>query len=412
MQRTIQTLLLTRDPGLEAEISGLVEDLDDEVKLVVYVEESERRALGRAMERRVDLLLVELEQDVAPIARLARELLSADHPPVVVAIYRTQEFDGDEQLSSRFVELLRAGVRDFISRPLTTPDLRSLLHRELPATAPSRSAVGRVISFVGSKGGVGKSTLSINTAVTLARGSSVLFVDASLQHGVAADLLDLEPASTLVDAAREVDRLDASLIANLSDHHGSGVHLLAAPANAIEAAAVTESVLSRVVSVARRAYDYVVIDTFPLLDSVTLAILDLSDASFVVLNDSLPTVTGTAGLLNVLDRLGVDRSRARVILNRTHPGRGLSAVDVATRLNRDIDHVVPYSSGVLKAANSGRPPAAGLGRLGRWGRALKGIAEDAAEGQPAAPSFERDPLEAPRDTENLLLRAHEQEITP
>ena len=100
------------------------------------------------------------------------------------------------------------------------------------------------------------------------------------------------------------------MIANLAAQHVSGVSVLAAaPANAIDAAAVDEGVMSRVIAVARRAYDFVVVDTFPLLDSVTLAILDMSDLAFVVLNDSARQANGTAELLTVLDRVGLDRTR-------------------------------------------------------------------------------------------------------
>ena len=379
MQRTLQTLVLTRDPGLEAEIEALSEELAEEVNLVLRFENDERRAQTRAMERRVDLLFIELDQDPAALVRFAEDLRQADHPPVIVAVYRPQGFD-DDALSSRFLGLMRAGVRDFLNRPLSTTDVRELIRRELPAASPSPTSVGRVVSFVGSKGGVGKSTTSINTAVLLARKGSTLIVDASLQHGVACDLLGLAPGTNLAEAAQEVDRLDASLLANLCARHSSGVDVLAAPPNAIEAAAVDETVIARVIAVARRAYDFVVVDTFPLLDSVTLAILDMSDVTFVVLNDSLPTVTGSAELLQVLDRVGVDRSRTRVILNRTHPGRGPAPEDIATRLDRTIDHVVPFASRVLSAANNGKPMAAGMGRIGRWGRAVAGIAKDASEG--------------------------------
>ena len=148
MQRTIQILLLTSDPGLEAELAAFAAEMSDEARLVVHVEEDDRRAVSRAMERRVDLLIVELDQDVAPLARMARELQQADHPPVIVAAYRPQSLDGDEAMSTRFVELLRSGVKDFLSRPLSITDLRSLVERELPEHAPSRQAVGRVVSFV------------------------------------------------------------------------------------------------------------------------------------------------------------------------------------------------------------------------------------------------------------------------
>lgn len=379
MQRTIQTLLLTHDPGLVSELSDFIEDPGEDVRIVLHVEEDERRAIRHATERPVDLLLVELEQDIGPAKRLADELREVDHPPVLVAAYRRHEFEGDDALSAGLVELLRAGVRDFLARPLSRPDLRELIGRELLAdrkAAPRK--VGKVASFVGSKGGVGKSTVAVNTAVGLCRSGSVLVVDASIQHGVAADLLGLSPESTLADAAREVDRLDERLLAGLVSKHSSGLDLLAAPSNAIEAAAIDETIITRVISVARRAYDFVVVDTFPLLDGVTLAILDLSNVTFTVLNDSGPTINGSAELLRVLERVGVDQGSSRVVLNRTHPGRGLgiSPEDVATRLDRPIDHFVPYSKSVLTAANSGKPRFISLTRMGAWQRAINRVVRD------------------------------------
>ncbi len=380
MQRTIQTLLLTHDPGLVTEFSAATDDLGEDVRFVLHVEEDERRTIRHATERPIDLLIVDLDQDISQAKRLAEELRGVDHPPVLVATYRRQEFDGDGALSSGLVELLRSGVRDFLSRPLSRPEVRELIDREILAgEEQSPRSVGKVLSFVGSKGGVGKSTVGINTAVGLSRSGSVLLVDASIQHGVAADLLGLQPEATLADAAREVERLDARLLAGLVTEHASGLHLLPAPSNAIDAAPVDEAVISRVISVGRRAYDYVVVDTFPLLDSVTLAILDLSHLTFTVLNDSGPTINGSAELLRVLERVGVDRSRSRVVLNRTHPGRGLgiTPTDVATRLDRSVDHVVPYSKSVLSAANTGKPRSFSLNRMSAWQRAINRIVKDA-----------------------------------
>ena len=393
-----------------------VKELHDEVRLALHVEADQRRAIARALERKVDLILVELQHDADSMVQLCLDLKDADYPPPVVAVYRAQEF-GDDQLSERFVSLVRAGVQDFLARPLSLADLRGLLERVAPTGERAPSNVGRVVSFIGSKGGVGKSTLSVNTAVTLARSGSVLIVDASLQHGVAADLLDLEPRASLADAAREVDRLDASLLSSLTSQHSSGVDVLCAPANAIEAAAVVDTVLARAVSVARRAYDYVVIDTFPLLDSVTLAVLDLSDLVYVVLNNSLPTVNGTAGLLDVLDQLGIDPNRSRVVLNCTHPGRSLSPVDVATRLEREIDYVVPYSAQVLQAANTGKPPAQGIRRIGRWGRALKSLAEDAAQVDvglkgPSTGGSQQELIQKPTPDVAELARQRTEEVAP
>ncbi len=60
------------------------------------------------------------------------------------------------------------------------------------------SALGRVVTFISNKGGVGKSTLAVNAAVGLAlrHPGRVLLVDGSIQMGVAAALLNVQPETT------------------------------------------------------------------------------------------------------------------------------------------------------------------------------------------------------------------------
>ena len=76
---------------------------------------------------------------------------------------------------------------------------------------------------------------------------------------------------------------------------------------------------------------------------------------YVTLNAFVPSVLGAAELFGVLEQLGVPSERIRVVLNHSHPRfRGcLRGVDVADRLGRDIDFVVPYSRKVLTATNAG-----------------------------------------------------------
>ena len=95
---------------------------------------------------------------------------------------------------------------------------------------------------------MGKSTTAVNAAVGLAvrHPERVLLIDASLQMGVCASLLDLTPATSLTDVVREKDRLDETLIRQLAVPHKSGLHLLAAPADAVEAGDIDDEVMSRI----------------------------------------------------------------------------------------------------------------------------------------------------------------------
>jgi len=160
--------------------------------------------------------------------------------------------------------------------------------------------------FVSNKGGVGKSTRATNTGVAIARRGkqSVLLNDGSIQMGVAAALLDLTPNATLTDLARESERFDPTMIRQTAAVHSSGLHLLAAPADAVEAMEIDDVLMARIITMARQTYDIVIVDTFPMFDRIVIAALDLSDRVYVVLENVVPTLLGGVKLLGVLERIG------------------------------------------------------------------------------------------------------------
>jgi pilus assembly protein CpaE len=245
-----------------------------------------------------------------------------------------------------------------LRRPLSAVDLGQIVERLSKQNAAVPSRLGKVVSFVSNKGGVGKSTMAVNAAVGLAQRypGRVLLVDAALQIGNCAAMLDVQPGMSLVDAAREHTRLDAVLLEQLAIPHPSGLHLLAAPANAIEGAEVGEDTLSRVLSLARRTYDYVLVDTFPLFDRNVMAVLDQTDEAYVVLENVVPTLLGIEQFLKLLTSIGFPIEKQRMVLNRYSRRQGnLVPSDAAQRLDRPMDLVVPYDRALIVAANLGQP---------------------------------------------------------
>jgi len=374
---SLEILIASPDPKLREDVETAVESLA--APPLVRTAAGPREALSAARDRSPAWLLLELGPDPTSAIQLVRDLETVSPETRVAAVLADSLAAADVAESEIMIAAIRAGVQDFLRQPISSHELEQLLERGRRSRAAGPQRAGKIVSFVSTKGGVGKSTLAVNVAAGLAarHPGRVLLVDVSLQLGVAATMLDLRTAATLTDVARERERLDETLVTELATQHPCGLHLLAAPADAIEATHVDDEVISRVLTLARRAYDYVIVDTFPFLDPVMVSILDLSDRGYVIIEPTVPTLLGAARLLQVLDNLGFERDRRRVILNRyAKVAGGLTPTDAAQRLGESIQHVVPYNRRVLVAANTGQPLALNRRRFSRLDRALDHLIAD------------------------------------
>jgi pilus assembly protein CpaE len=373
----LDVVILAADGGLQDELRAAA-DFRGEVRPRLRFVQDEHSLQAEVRSRPPSLVLVPLSLGVREVLRLSRELAAAVPPIPLVGMFRPGEFTEGAAESSVLIEAMRGGVRDFLRRPVSSAELRQLLTGpEAVAAVPVggvASEAGRVVCFISNKGGVGKSTLALNTAVSLSlrHPGRVLLIDASLQMGVAASLLNVQPARTLANVAAERERLDLTLLRQMAIEHSSGLHLLAAPADAVAAMDVDDTLISRLIQLARRAYDFVIVDTFPLFDRVVVAVLDLSDLVLVVMENVVPTLIGGTALLRVLEQIGVPAERQRLILNRQQDISGnLTIEDIAVRLNRAVDYVFPWEKRLITAANLGEPAALRSPMFSGFARALQ-----------------------------------------
>ena len=284
VDKSLRVLIVGADRALEDEFLSALARIPDRQGTLYYAE-SARDALEVARRRQPDLILIEIDRGAGEIAALTKDLQAQVPESAIAGAFLPDRLEQGQSEGATIIELLRAHVRDFLRRPLSATELRAVLDRlfsRVPGAAPV--AHGRIAAFLSNKGGVGKSTLSVNVACGLAlrHPDQVLLIDTSLQIGTCAMLLDLKPTTTIVDAVRERDRLDKTLLRHLALKHSSGLRLLAAPSDALEAAEVDDEAIVRIVNMARRSFKYVIVDTFPMLDSVLMSILDVTDVAFVV----------------------------------------------------------------------------------------------------------------------------------
>lgn len=299
------------------------------------------------------LLIVELSESTDVLRSWQRAIEVSDIPCPVIGVID----DDAEMRDELLVEAVRVGFRDFLRRPASAGEIAGILRR-VEKSRPEAGDRGRLLAVASTKGGVGKSTIATNTAVHWARtsGKRVLLVDASLQLGVTASLLNLTPTMTIADVAGMSDRLDATMLREVTTRHASGLHVLAAPPNPADAADVDDECMALVLGIAKVAFDLIVVDSFPLLDATTLAIFDRADHVCIVTENSVPTLSGTAAMLRTLDDLDIRQARRSLVLNRFQKCAGsVTASDVENQLGDQVASVIKLDRRVLEAANLGQP---------------------------------------------------------
>jgi pilus assembly protein CpaE len=269
------------------------------------------------------------------------------------------------------VKGLRAGADDDIVKPFHPAELmariRALLARSGlggARTGSVQATLRRVVVFYGAKGGVGNTTLAINTAIALAAEHKrrVGLVDANLQFGDLRVFLDLKlDTASIVNAISEPE-LDADLLRRLVVSHSSGVDLLLAPTTPEQADVVMENhraspeALSRVIELLRTMYDYTVIDASRSLDDVTIHLFDEADVVYVVLTADLSCLKNVQLVLKTMTELGYPRDKVQLVLNRSNAFTGINIANAESVLGRPIAHkVINEYRGAIGALNSGAP---------------------------------------------------------
>jgi len=211
--------------------------------------------VGEVIEADYDVVIVDLDSNVEQALDVVESLCGRNSSITVMA------YSGrlDPEL---LVRCMRAGAREFLSEPLVPSVVGEALVRasvrrdEVRQTKPK---LGKLLVFVGPKGGSGVTTTACNFAVLLARHGKVALIDLDLQLGDAALTLGATANFTTLDALENVQRLDTHFLSSLMAKHPSGLMVLSAP-DTIPALPPTKDGVERVLTVAREEFAFVVVD--------------------------------------------------------------------------------------------------------------------------------------------------------
>ncbi|MCI0346183.1 MAG: AAA family ATPase, partial [Chloroflexi bacterium] len=238
--------------------------------------------------------------------------------------------------------------------------MRGLLSRFGPSDAGvrGRPPMGKMVAFYGAKGGVGATTIAINTAIALHNGldRKVALVDAVLQFGDHRVFLDLGNDRKSVTDLMAVPQADADLLKSVLVKHDSGVDLLLAPTSPEEADLVTPERFAAILAMLRSMYDYVIVDVDKRLGDLVLSILDHADEVHIVMTADLSCLKNVRLAIEALRKTGFDPKRLKLVLNRSNAFTGVSVSAAEGALKREFETKVPNEYRIaISAQNTGSP---------------------------------------------------------
>lgn len=359
MVQQVPILIIDEDPAARA----LIRTTLSEVQGIEVLAETDSLVYGYELIRhnRPKMVFIDLRNDPAKTLDVVKRISSYFKETLVVASGTDINF---EMLKA----CMEAGVRDYLPRPLQAQDIKSVLEKHrlaLTVDVETGDRSGRIITVFSNKGGLGKTTIAVNLAISLSEAirRPVVLVDLNLQLGDITTFLDIEPKQTIVDIARNIGRVDqAYLEGSLAQYtcpaNGATVYVLADPLHVEDAEELTADQINAVLTVLKATFAYVVVDTTTSFDTKTLTSLDLADEILLVSMVNLPSIRSSQRLLNLFDRLGYDPQKVKLILNRYIPEEEITVEDVEETLEHPVFWKIPnHYQVVMTAINRGVPIA-------------------------------------------------------
>jgi pilus assembly protein CpaE len=263
-----------------------------------------------------------------------------------------------------YKRLIQSGNADWVAEVGLPHEVLDIVRR---VSAPTREDVAAespvVVSFTPSAGGVGNSTLAIETAVHLvkdksAKGAKVALVDLDFQSSHVCDYLDIAPKFQFEEIVAAPDRLDDHLLSAFISHHSSGLDVLAASRSRFHARDLSVEALSALFDRMAQRYSTIIIDLPLSVHSWTLPLLAASKGILVTGLNTIPGLRQIEETLRALRTEASVTAELRAVVNRCEfglLGRVARADHVARILGEEKRLLVRNARVAIECVNVGTP---------------------------------------------------------
>ena len=242
------------------------------------------------------------------------------------------------------IQAMRAGVREVLPFPVSASSLMPAIQRIEDKLDSTVQANGKVLAFVSCKGGSGATFLAANLGYALAmhENKRVALIDLNLQFGDASLFVsDQKPLATLSQVCQQIHRLDASFLTSSMVNVSPTYAVLAAPEDPTHANDVKPEHLDAILKLARRQYDFILLDVGRSLDAVSIRALDQADMIFPVVQTTLPYLRDGKRLLAVFKSLDYRKEKIHLIVNRHTKNSEIKLQDLQSAFGKTEFILIP-----------------------------------------------------------------------
>jgi len=307
----------------------------------------------RLLDQHYDVIIIDLDAQPEYALELVESICANGTPTVMVYSMKTD--------SELLVRCMRAGAREFLTLPFAQSTMAEALVRasaRRPAPRQPKKTGGRLLAFLGAKGGDGVTTLACNFAVSMAQESSqsTLLIDLDLPLGDAALNLGISAEYSTINALQNASRLDSSFLSKLLTKHNSGVSVLAAPGKFPQFDASDEAI-DKLIAVARQEFDNVVIDMGSRLDLTGTSLFKDGATIYLVIQASIAGLRNSNRLISQYFTTGVPK--LEIVLNRfEHRTLGVAEDQITKALTRPAQWKIPNDYAAVRRMQTTAIPLA------------------------------------------------------
>ncbi len=302
-----------------------------------------------------DIGVVAIDKDPDKALALVEQLQQTSPDCAVLIISGTTD-------GTLILRAMRAGAKEFLTRPLKIEDLVGALERIRDRRVGSGGVKSRgstVIAIAGATGGVGNTSLAVNLGCVLAQEqkNSVALIDLDLSLGDADVFLDTIPDYTLVDVAQNVTRLDFSLLKRSLTKHSSGLFLLPRPVQLEDVKLVTPEDLQRVIGLLKATFTHLVIDLSKSYSALDLVAMEMANHVLLVTQLDLPCLRNVVRLMMSFSEMDGMKEKIKIVVNRAGLDNGqISLKKAQETIGREIFWKLPndYRT-MVEVRNNGVP---------------------------------------------------------